>query len=154
MARGPRILFPPPLVFILAWLAGLGLDHELPVRVSRGQGGVIGALAALVTLAGAALTFGTIRLLLRARTGILPFKPTRALITDGPFRYSRNPIYLGLLIAYLGVTAWTGVLWPLATLPFGLWFLWRTAIQPEETYLAARFGEEYAAYCRRVRRWI
>lgn len=154
MARGPRILFPPPLVFILAWLAGLWLDHQLPVRVARGQGGVLGVLAAAVTLAGAALTFGTLAILLRAHTGILPFKPARSLITDGPFRFSRNPAYLGLLIAYLGVTAWSGVLWPLATLPFGLWFLWKTAIQPEERYLAARFGDEYAAYCRRVRRWI
>jgi protein-S-isoprenylcysteine O-methyltransferase Ste14 len=154
MPRGPRILFPPPLVFVLAWLAGLWLDHQVPVRIAGSAGGVMAVLPPAVTFAGLALTFGTLLILLRARTGILPFKPTRALITDGPFRYSRNPVYLGLLIAYLGVTAWTGLLWPLATLPLGLWFLWKTAIQPEETYLAARFGEEYAAYCRRVRRWI
>lgn len=154
MLRGPRILFPPPLVFILAWLAGLALDHRLPVRIPLSPGGVLALLGTVVTLAGAALTFTTLALLLRARTGILPFKPTRTLITDGPFRFSRNPVYLGLLIAYLGVTAWTGMLWPLVTLPLGLWLLWKAAIQPEETYLADRFGEQYAAYCRRVRRWI
>jgi len=154
MPRGPRILFPPPLLFVTVWLAGLALDHWLPVRITGGPGGLLAVLAPVVTFAGAALTFTTLALLLRARTGILPFKPTRTLITDGPFRFSRNPIYLGLLIAYLGVTAWTRLLWPLATLPIGLWALWQTAIHPEETYLASRFGEAYAAYCRRVRRWI
>jgi len=154
MPRGPRILFPPPLLFVIAWLAGLALDRWLPVRIAAGPGGILPFLAKVVTFAGAALSLATISMLLRARTGVLPFKPTRTLITTGPFRFSRNPIYLGLAIAYLGVTAWTRLLWPLATLPLGLWALWKTAIQPEETYLAGRFGEDYAAYCRRVRRWI
>jgi protein-S-isoprenylcysteine O-methyltransferase Ste14 len=154
MPRGPRILFPPPLLFVIAWLAGLAIDRWLPVRITAGPGGILSVLAPVVTFGGAALSLVTISILLRARTGILPFKPTRALITTGPFRFSRNPIYLGLLIAYLGVTAWARLLWPLATLPIGLWALWQTAIHPEETYLTSRFGEEYAAYCRRARRWI
>ena len=154
MPRGPRILFPPPLLFVIAWLAGLA--HR-PLASGPGRpesGGILPLLGPVVTFSGAVLSLVTISILLRARTGILPFKPTRALITDGPFRFSRNPIYLGLLIAYLGVTAWARLLWPLATLPIGLWALWQTAIHPEETYLAGRFGEAYAAYCRRVRRWI
>jgi protein-S-isoprenylcysteine O-methyltransferase Ste14 len=154
MPRGPRILFPPPLLCIIAWLAGLALDSWLPVRLAPSSGGLLPLLGPMVTFSGAALSLFTIFMLLRARTGVLPFKPTRALITTGPFRFSRNPIYLGLLIAYLGVTAWTRLLWPLATLPIGLWALWQIAIHPEETYLAGRFGEQYAAYCRRVRRWI
>jgi protein-S-isoprenylcysteine O-methyltransferase Ste14 len=153
MPRGPRILFPPPLLFIIAWLAGLALDHWLPVRLAPSPGGLLPLLGPLVTFSGAALSLATISILLRARTGVLPFRPTRALITTGPFRFSRNPIYLGLLIAYLGVAAWARLLWPLATLPIGLWALWQTAIHPEETYLASRFGEEYASYRRRVRRW-
>jgi len=90
----------------------------------------------------------------RHRTGLLPGQPTRTLIEDGPYRRSRNPLYVGLLALYLGLallapTAWGLVLWPVAV----LLILWG-AIRPEERFLHERFGAAYDDYRRRVRRWL
>jgi protein-S-isoprenylcysteine O-methyltransferase Ste14 len=85
----------------------------------------------------------------RSHTGIMPLRPVRKLITTGPYRFSRNPIYLGLLIAYLGVAAMQDQVWPLVTLPLGLWIFRKTVIDVEEAHLAGRFGEEYDDYRRR-----
>jgi protein-S-isoprenylcysteine O-methyltransferase Ste14 len=154
MAAGPRILVPPPLVFIVAYAAGVGLNRLYPIAVATRADGLVRALALVVILAGVALTLAGLLTLLRARTGIMPLRPVRALLTSGPYRFTRNPIYLGLTIAYLGVTAMQDQIWPLVTLPMGLWILRRTVIQVEEAHLAMRFGDLYADYCRRVRRWI
>jgi protein-S-isoprenylcysteine O-methyltransferase Ste14 len=90
----------------------------------------------------------------RHRTGLLPGAATNAIIEEGPYRLSRNPLYVGLLALYLGVallapTAWGLILFPLAVLLVD----WG-AIRPEERYLRARFGKRYDAYARRVRRWL
>ena len=154
MAAGPRILVPPPLVFIVAYAAGVGIHRIFPVATRTGADPVVAALALLVFLAGVAVTFAGLLTLLRARTGIMPLRPVRTLVTTGPYRFTRNPIYLGLTIAYLGVAAMQDQVWPLVTLPLGLWILRRTVIDVEEAHLAGRFGEEYEKYRRRVRRWV
>ena len=154
MAAGPRILVPPPLVFIVAYAAGVGIHRIFPVATRTGADPVVAALALLVFLAGVAVTFAGLLTLLRARTGIMPLRPVRTLVTTGPYRFTRNPIYLGLTIAYLGVAAMQDQVWPLVTLPLGLWVLRKTVIDVEEAHLAARFGEEYEEYRQRVRRWV
>lgn len=88
------------------------------------------------------------------RTGLLPGDATTAMIESGPYRLSRNPLYVGMLalhlaLALLGPTFWGLVLFPVAV----LLVLWG-AILPEERFLHDRFGESYDAYCRRVRRWL
>ena len=90
----------------------------------------------------------------RHETGLLPGEPTRAMIEEGPYRLSRNPLYVGLLTLYVGLallapTAWALVLFPAAV----LLVLWG-AILPEERFLRERFGAAYDAYTRRVRRWL
>jgi protein-S-isoprenylcysteine O-methyltransferase Ste14 len=84
----------------------------------------------------------------------VPGKPTSSLITDGPFRYSRNPGYLGGAMVYTGIASLTNVLWVLLFLPVVLFVMQRTAIEREERYLERNFGEEYLRYKARVRRWI
>ncbi|HEX9164842.1 MAG TPA: isoprenylcysteine carboxylmethyltransferase family protein [Gemmatimonadales bacterium] len=154
MPSGPRIFVPPPLVFIVAYAAGVGIHRLYPVATTTAADGVVAVLAPVVFLAGVGLTLAGLLTLLRARTGIMPLRPVRFLVTIGPYRFTRNPIYLGLTIAYLGVAAMYDHVWPLVTLPLGLWVLRKTAIDVEEAHLAGRFGEEYEEYCRRVRRWI
>jgi hypothetical protein len=75
-------------------------------------------------------------------------------VTEGPYRFSRNPMYVGLSLLYVGIALWTHALWALPLLPLVLWGLWRRVIRREERYLAAAFGADYAAYTRRVRRWL
>jgi protein-S-isoprenylcysteine O-methyltransferase Ste14 len=85
---------------------------------------------------------------------IIPNRPASTLVTHGPFRLSRNPMYLGLSLVYLGVTLLVNSVWPLLLLPLVIAILQPTVIRLEERYLGARFGTAYDEYCRRVRRWL
>jgi protein-S-isoprenylcysteine O-methyltransferase Ste14 len=90
----------------------------------------------------------------RHRTGLLPGQATTTLLERGPFRISRNPLYLGLIILDLGVALLAGALGAVVLLPAGILALLWGAILPEERYLRSTFGAEYLAYQRRVRRWL
>ena len=90
----------------------------------------------------------------RHETGLLPGQETRTIIAEGPFRISRNPLYVGLLAGYVGVALLLPTVWGLALLPGAVVLLLWGAIRPEERYLHARFGAAYDDYARRVRRWL
>lgn len=110
-----------------------------------GAGLVVAGLG-LMGLAGLAF--------LRHRTTIIPHRQPDALITDGVFTVSRNPIYLGDVLVLAGIVLWLGA-WPsLVLVPLLGWMLERRFIRPEEARLRAAFGGEFARYAARTRRWI
>lgn len=90
------------------------------------------------------------------RAGTIPdlSTPVAALVRDGPYRYSRNPIYLAIALLYLGINLLLSNLWGVILLPLWLAIVNRGVILPEERYLDERFGEAYRAYRKRVRRWL
>jgi protein-S-isoprenylcysteine O-methyltransferase Ste14 len=90
----------------------------------------------------------------RAGTPVDPYDAPTALVTEGPFRLTRNPAYVGLALTYAGLSLLTAVLWPLLLLPGVLIAMDRGVIQREERYLEAHFGSSYQQYRRRVRRWL
>lgn len=90
----------------------------------------------------------------RHRTGLLPGQASQALIEDGPFRLSRNPLYVGLLALYVGLALLAPTIWGLVLFPAAVLLIFWGAVQPEERYLRQRFGARYDAYARRVRRWL
>jgi len=90
----------------------------------------------------------------REQTAVYPNQRARLLVESGPYRRTRNPMYLGMTVLYLGVTALMNSWWPLLLLPLVLWALVILVIGREERYLAQEFGEHYDAYRSRVRRWI
>ena len=90
----------------------------------------------------------------RHRTGLLPGQPTNAIIERGPFRVSRNPLYVGLLALYLGIACLTPTVWGVVLFPLAVLLILWGAILPEERYLTERFGAPYDDYRRRVRRWL
>lgn len=90
----------------------------------------------------------------RANTSPKPWKPTTALVTDGPYRLTRNPMYLGFTLLYLGISFWVNSAWPLFFLPLILVIMQRAVIAREEAYLETLFGDDYRVCRRRVRRWI
>ena len=87
-------------------------------------------------------------------TSANPYKPTRAIATDGPFQYSRNPIYVAMTGLYVGLAFMVNTLWPLILLPFLLAVMIWGVIEREERTLASQFGETYLAYKSKVRRWL
>ena len=90
----------------------------------------------------------------RKGTAVEPWKPTTAIVTTGPYRFTRNPAYLGMALTYVGIALLSSALWVLVPLPFVLAVIDRGVIEREERYLVAKFGEEYLGYKRTVRRWI
>jgi protein-S-isoprenylcysteine O-methyltransferase Ste14 len=150
-ARGPDVIAPPPLLFAGPWLAGLLLNILLPLPKIPIAGRVVGVpvLAAGVGLGGWFIfTMG------RAGTPVDLRKAPTALVTDGPFRRTRNPGYISFTLTYIGLSLLGGILWPLLFLPFVLFAVDRGVIQREEHYLEKQFGSAYREYQQRVRRWF
>lgn len=110
--------------------------------------------AVLLLVSGEALALAGVVEVVRHHTTIVPHHAVSALVTTGPYRITRNPMYTGLAIAHLGGALLAGSWWPLATLPFALLAVRRVVIGPEERYLANTFGQPYSDYQTRVRRWL
>jgi protein-S-isoprenylcysteine O-methyltransferase Ste14 len=146
-----HVLALPPLIYGAAFIIGLLLHvafplHVLPTTLARG----IGVVCVLVSLP---LALATLRILSRAHTPD-PMKPTTALVTEGPFRYSRNPIYLALTLLYVGMALLVNAWWILLLVVPVLVVIRYGVIAREEVYLARKFGEAYRQYTAQVRRWL
>jgi protein-S-isoprenylcysteine O-methyltransferase Ste14 len=128
----------------LNWAVPLPIPSGAPVR----------AVGALLIFSGLLLGGSAIFQMRRQRTSPGPHVPTTAVVTDGPYRFSRNPIYLGFFLIYLGFSLLTATLWGLVLSPFLLATVNRAIIQPEEIYLGSKFPDDYPDYTRQVRRWI
>lgn len=151
-AKVANVKVPPILIYALFLAAAFAVDRLLPLRVPVGAAVRTAGYALIV--AGCALIVWSILTFVLARVIPLPFTPPARLITAGPLRLSRNPIYLGGMVAYVGTAFVGGWIWVLVTaLPLGL-VVQRFVIAREERYLAQEFGDEYRAYAARVRRWI
>ena len=107
-----------------------------------------------IAAAGVALGLSSVRLFRSAHTTLIPFHESSALLTSGPYRFTRNPIYLSMVVLLLGACVFAGSLAPFLVLPAFVFVIDRVFIAGEEAMLARTFGAEYRAYCARVRRWI
>ncbi len=147
------VRFPPPLLYALPWLAGWLVGRAVPVPWLPSVTAV--RLVGWPLVAAAVLLSGTAVGLFRA-TGNTPDprKPVVTLVVDGPYRLTRNPMYLGLAALYVGLTALFNTVWPLVLLPLMIVAVRRLVIAKEERYLEAKFGAAYLDYKARVRRWI
>lgn len=142
----------PPLLYAVPLGAGVALDAAVPLAIpGRPATAVLGGV---IATAGALLCASAAAAFRNRGTTVLPHRPVSAFVTSGPFRVTRNPMYVGLAGVYAGVALLVGTWWPLALLPLVLLAVDRLVIAREEPYLARAFGAEYAAYRRRVRRWL
>lgn len=149
-SAGVRV--PPPLLYALAALGGYVLNRQSPLAV--GEGAVINALAVMFAVAGLVLAVTSIGNFRRSRTSIVPIRPATTLVVSGPYRFTRNPMYVSLaamtIAAGLLINSW----WVLLLLVPVLLIVRVFVIGPEERYLQRRFGADYVAYMHRVRRWM
>ena len=151
---GPKIRV-PPLFFAAGFFIGLWLESVRRLMLAREPappwlgpaGWLVALLGFLVSLWGIA-TFGA------ACTTMFPFDPATQLVQAGPYRFTRNPMYVGGVVTYAGIAIAMNVVWPLILLPIVIANLYYFVIRAEERYLAERFGDAYVQYCRRVRRWL
>ena len=143
---------PPPLIYVGGFGLGLLLERAFPVVMLPKM---LSRTAALLCVALCAiLAVWSIGLFRRARTSFLPIRPTTALVVSGPYRFTRNPMYVALVCLYLGLVLWFGVFWGLILLPAVIAAVQYYVIAREEQYLEKKFGAEYLRYKARVGRWI
>jgi protein-S-isoprenylcysteine O-methyltransferase Ste14 len=146
------IRIPPPLFYVAGFLIGVALELAFPIddpplAVSLAGALICGGL--WLALDGAAMLFFR-----RAGTSMVPMNPSSALVTSGPYRFTRNPMYLGMAFGYIALAFALGVIWALVLLPVVIAAVDRLVIAREETYLVRRFGSVYCDYMARVRRWL
>jgi protein-S-isoprenylcysteine O-methyltransferase Ste14 len=147
----PGVVAPPPLLYAIPLALGLLAQHLRPFPfLPQGLARVAGIGLVVLGFIG----FAGILAFRRAKTSPNPWEPTAALVVSGPYRWTRNPMYLGFTLLYLGIAAWVNTLWPVLGLPVILVVMQRGVIFREEAYLEARFGEEYRRYKAEVRRWL
>jgi len=146
------VIAPPPLIHLAGILVGAGLDWLWPAPFAPGWAQLY--LGPALFLAGFGLVATVALAFRRAGTSIRTEKPTTALVTGGPFGYSRNPAYVALSLAYLGLALAIDSLWILLLWLPVLAVMQRGVIAREERYLEAKFGESYRHYRARVRRWL
>jgi len=148
------VKFAPPAAFIGTLVVGLALGKllgspDLPLNHATERG-----LGSLATLLGVGIMLSALGLFRAAGTDPKPWKRSTALVTDGVYRWSRNPMYFGMALAYAGIAVWMDSLVTLLLLIPLLLVIQREVIEREELYLAGKFGERYLSYKSAVRRWI
>ena len=151
---GAAVRLPPPLVYLLAVFAGAAAHAFLwPLSLELGTGArIAGALATAGP--GVALIAAALGLFRKTGQDPKPWKSTPEVISTGVYRFTRNPMYVGMALLQAGIGIGLANGWILALLPPVLAVVYATAIRHEERYLECKFGETYLAYKRSARRWL
>ncbi len=152
MSTGAQVRLIPPVVYFGPFAVMWALHWSRPWTIPGGGALTLAGLA--LVLVGVALTIWSVVTFGRAHTTVIPWDRVSTMVTTGPFRFSRNPIYLADTVAYFGATLLIHSWWPLLVLPGILLVMRRKVIDREERYLTERFGNAYREYQLRVHRWL
>jgi protein-S-isoprenylcysteine O-methyltransferase Ste14 len=145
---------PVPWVFVLTYIVGVGVEYALPLHLrNEALPGVCVAGGVLLGIGAAIAGWGLLTFRV-ARTTTVPGRASARLVTWGPYRFSRNPMYVGLIVAYLGEAGLLRQIWPVLLLPLTVAYINRIVIPVEEAKLKEVFGEEYERYRVHVHRWL
>jgi protein-S-isoprenylcysteine O-methyltransferase Ste14 len=151
-ADRPGVIARPPLVYLAAVLVGVALHLLVPLVLPL-PGAVRGLGAGLFVVGIGLAGTGRARFI-RAGTNVNPMKPATTIVSSGIYRFSRNPMYAGMAVAFVGLALLTRIGWLLIELPVVLGVMHWGVILREERYLAHKFGSDYADYRARVRRYF
>jgi protein-S-isoprenylcysteine O-methyltransferase Ste14 len=151
---GAKVRFPPPLVFLGAIVLGVIVQHKaMPLSLVFARGLRLAA-AVLILACGVSLVASARILFKRTGQNPIPWKPTPELILQGPYRFTRNPMYVGVTLFVIGLGLAVNNLWISLFAAPALLVVHVIAVLPEERYLAAKFGESYRSFLAQVRRYL
>ncbi|MCE9600840.1 MAG: isoprenylcysteine carboxylmethyltransferase family protein [Gemmatimonadetes bacterium] len=147
----PDLPYKPPLAYLGAIAVGVGVHHWWPMHARPAGWMPVGVT---VVLLGVALLVWAQVVFRAKRTPLEPWKATRAIVDDGPFAWSRNPVYIGFAIIQVGIGVWSDKLAVVALVLVPMVLTALVIVPREEAYLRRKFGAEYEGYCSRVGRWF
>ena len=148
----PGVVAPPPLIFGIPLAAGLYEQTSHPVYI--GPRAVVIALGVVMFAVALPIFVAAVRQFKKANTNVVPYQPTTAIVDSWPYSFSRNPIYLAMMLMYVGIALFFNSWWPIFLLPLVLLVMQRGVIEREEAYLTRKFGDGYLGYKQLVRRWV
>jgi protein-S-isoprenylcysteine O-methyltransferase Ste14 len=152
--RGAKVRFPPPLVYLISILLGVAVRYAArPLAVAAYRYLVL-TVGVAVILAGLWLIVGALTLFKRTGQDPKPWKPTPEIVLSGPYRFTRNPMYLGLTCIQIGLGLALNNVWISFLAVFSLLAVHFIAVIPEENYLTEKFGDSYRGYLAKVRRYL
>jgi protein-S-isoprenylcysteine O-methyltransferase Ste14 len=167
--RGPRLdrvarpvnrrrdsagVIPPPVVYGAALIAALLLHALYPIHIAPSSSGSLQIVGAVLIVIGLTLSIAVMRAFAVAGTPVTPWRQTTRLVSTGPYRYTRNPDYIGQALIYAGMSVVVNSWWSIFLLPLVLVIVQHAVIRREERYLERKFGEKYCDYTARVRCWL
>jgi protein-S-isoprenylcysteine O-methyltransferase Ste14 len=144
-------LLRPPIIFLCAILLGIALNRAWPLKFMPRNVGLLGPVATLCALVLFLLSYREFR---AAGTSVRGSERTSTIVRTGPYRFSRNPIYLAFILFVLGLSIWLNNLWLLVTLVPAVGIIAMVVIPREERFLERNFNDQYSSYKTRVRRWL
>ena len=148
----PSVKIIPPLVYLAGLVIGFLVNIWMPIKVVPSL--VAWTSGGILIFCGAVLAGSAVFKFKDVGTTVRPDRAASTLVIVGPYKITRNPMYLGLAFVYLGVAVAGQSVWALILLPVVLTIIQRRAIEPEEAFLERRFGADYVGYKEKVRRWI
>jgi protein-S-isoprenylcysteine O-methyltransferase Ste14 len=152
--RGAKVRFPPPLVYLVSILLGVAIRYAAAPLAVAAYRYLAMAAGVAVILAGLGLIAGAWTLFRRTGQDPKPWKPTPEIVLSGPYRFTRNPMYLGLTCIQIGLGLALNNLWISLLAAFSLLAVHFIAVLPEERYLTEKFGDSYRGYLIKVRRYL
>ena len=148
-----HVIIHPPIAWGLAVIVGLALNRLVPLPFLP-AGLPVGWLGAMAFALALALGIYSVVTIVRAGSNVPTNRPTTTIVESGPYRFTRNPIYLGMFLGQIGLAIAFDNLWlPMMLVPFALVIRYGVVAR-EEAYLGRKFGDVYRGYCTRVRRWM
>jgi protein-S-isoprenylcysteine O-methyltransferase Ste14 len=153
-SKGPGVYFPPPLVYISIFIIAVLFQKKLPISNTVFQMQATKIAGTLFLLIALYFIISGVRQFFRSKNTLILIKPATSLQKTGIYGISRNPMYCGLAIAYLGITCFIGSWWNIILFPILILICQEFIIKREEKYLELEFGPQYNEYRKKVRRWL
>jgi len=153
-SKGPGVYIPPPLFYVLIFVIAVFVQKKIPIGDTVLHTVIIKTLGIILFIIALFFLFRSLRQFFLTKNTVIVFKPATSLQTTGIYAITRNPMYVGLAIVYLGATIFIGNWWNIILFPILILIVQEYIIKREESYLAIEFGHEYENYKKKVRRWL
>ncbi|MBS1552643.1 MAG: isoprenylcysteine carboxylmethyltransferase family protein [Bacteroidetes bacterium] len=153
-SKGPGVYIPPPLIYLLIFIASVFIQKRIPISEAIFQTMIIKVAGVIFLVTALFFLLRSLRQFFLTKNTVILIKPATSLQTTGIYAITRNPMYIGLSFVYLGITCLIGNWWNIILFPILFLIIQEFIIKREEKYLELEFGQQYAEYKRTVRRWL